>query len=244
MAHDLVDNGMDMYVGNGNHVIQGIEIYKGRPIFYNLGDLSVHRTGGTPASLTALIASTSYQNGILQEVRVYPVDLGADPLTRPASTFGIPMTPSSDMASRILADLQRDSEPFGTRMVVENGVGIIRVPREATVPIGQNIHDFGTFPTGAGGGGRGRGGRGGGRGGPRSFQPVRARHVDDALSATGVIVSETRTIARGLPRAAQSSRQPRPWASRRNSPLNRPRRGLRLKHRHGAPDARPHEGAG
>ena len=45
LAHDLVDNGMDMYVGRGNHVVQGVEIYKGRPIFYNLGDLGAHRTG-------------------------------------------------------------------------------------------------------------------------------------------------------------------------------------------------------
>lgn len=166
MAHDLVDNGMDMYVGSGNHVIQGIEIYKGRPIFYNLGDLSAHRGGAASAgSLTALIATTSYQDGILQEVRVYPVDLGSDPLSRPASTVGVPMTPSAEVANRILSELQRESEPFGTRLVVENGVGIIKVPREATVPIGQNIRDFGTFPApGAGGGrgGRGRGGRGGG----------------------------------------------------------------------------------
>ena len=41
LAHKLVDNGMDMYVGHGNHTIAGIEIYKGRPIFYNLGNFSV-----------------------------------------------------------------------------------------------------------------------------------------------------------------------------------------------------------
>ena len=165
LAHDLVDNGMDMYVGSGNHVVQGVEIYKGRPIFYNLGDLSVHRHAvGTPESRTAVLATSTYQDGVLQEVKLYPIDLGVNPLERPASTLGIPMTPSSEVASRILADLQRDSTPFGTKIVVENGVGIIRVPREATVAIGQNIKDFGTFPRGGGaGGGRGgRGGRGGG----------------------------------------------------------------------------------
>ena len=45
LAHELVDNGMDMYVGHGNHTMQGIEIYKGRPIYYNLGNFSVHRFG-------------------------------------------------------------------------------------------------------------------------------------------------------------------------------------------------------
>jgi hypothetical protein len=162
MAHELVDNGMDMYVGYGNHVVQGVEIYKGRPIFYNLGDLSVHRSdiGG---SLTAVVAMASYKDGILEEVRLYPIDLGLDPLERPASTLGVPMLASPATANRILTDLQRDSEAFGTRIVIENGMGLIRVPREATVPVGQNIKDFGTFPRGGGAGGRG--GRGGGRGG-------------------------------------------------------------------------------
>jgi len=163
LAHDLVDNGMDLYVGRGNHVVQGVEIYKGRPIFYNLGDPSVHRTGATPESLTAILATATYQDGILQEVKLYPVDLGVNPLERPASKLGVAMTPSADVANRILAQLQKDSEPFGTRIVIENGVGIIRVPREATVAIGQNIKDFGTFP--AAGGAGGRGGRGRGRGG-------------------------------------------------------------------------------
>lgn len=166
LVHDLVDNGMDLYVGYGNHAVQGIEIYKGRPLFYNLGNLSVHRGESTAGTRTAFLATSRYQDGVLQEVRVYPVDLGANPLERPASTLGVPMTPSIEAANRALADLQRASDAFGTRMAVENGVGIVRVPREATVAVGQAIRDFGTFPRGGGAGGRGgRGGRGGGRGG-------------------------------------------------------------------------------
>ena len=89
LAHELVDNGMDVYVGRGNHVVQGIEIYKGRPIFYNLGDLAVHRADNATTGLTALVATASYQDGILQEVRLYPVDLGVDPRERPASKLGV-----------------------------------------------------------------------------------------------------------------------------------------------------------
>ena len=46
LLHKLIDNGADMYVGHGNHTIQGIEIYKGRPIFYNLGNIGASRYGG------------------------------------------------------------------------------------------------------------------------------------------------------------------------------------------------------
>jgi poly-gamma-glutamate synthesis protein (capsule biosynthesis protein) len=37
-AHRMVDAGATMFVGHGPHVLRGIEIYKGRPIFYSLGD--------------------------------------------------------------------------------------------------------------------------------------------------------------------------------------------------------------
>jgi len=183
LTHKLVDNGMDMYVGHGNHTIAGIEIYKGRPIFYNLGNFSVMRFGAeysaptgdgmTPIergdqdgrgtfqqyiNLVALVAQTTYQDGLLKEVRLYPVDLGVDKSRRPWSKMSIPMTPSLELANRILADVQKYSEPFGTKIEIEKGVGVIRVPASATVPIGADLRS--TFRTGTvrGAGGRGRGG--------------------------------------------------------------------------------------
>lgn len=37
-AHRLIDAGADAYVGHGPHQLRGIEVYKGRPIFYSLGN--------------------------------------------------------------------------------------------------------------------------------------------------------------------------------------------------------------
>ena len=37
-THAAVDAGADMVVGHGPHVLRGIEIYKGKPIFYSLGN--------------------------------------------------------------------------------------------------------------------------------------------------------------------------------------------------------------
>lgn len=37
-AHAMVDAGATMFVGHGPHVLRGIEVYQGRPIFYSLGD--------------------------------------------------------------------------------------------------------------------------------------------------------------------------------------------------------------
>ena len=37
-AHWAIDNGCDGFTGHGPHILRGIEIYKGRPIFYSLGN--------------------------------------------------------------------------------------------------------------------------------------------------------------------------------------------------------------
>jgi poly-gamma-glutamate capsule biosynthesis protein CapA/YwtB (metallophosphatase superfamily) len=37
-AHACIDAGADMVVGHGPHMLRGLEIYKGKPIFYSLGN--------------------------------------------------------------------------------------------------------------------------------------------------------------------------------------------------------------
>ena len=37
-AHNLIDAGADIIIGHHPHVVQGIEIYQGKPIFYSLGN--------------------------------------------------------------------------------------------------------------------------------------------------------------------------------------------------------------
>lgn len=41
LAHAVIDAGADVFVGHGPHRIRGIEIYKGKPIFYSVGNLIV-----------------------------------------------------------------------------------------------------------------------------------------------------------------------------------------------------------
>lgn len=37
-AHAMIDAGADIVVGHGHHQLRGIEVYKGKPIFYSLGN--------------------------------------------------------------------------------------------------------------------------------------------------------------------------------------------------------------
>jgi poly-gamma-glutamate synthesis protein (capsule biosynthesis protein) len=43
-AHKVIDAGADGYLGHGPHVMRGIEIYKGKPIFYSLGNFVFQST--------------------------------------------------------------------------------------------------------------------------------------------------------------------------------------------------------
>jgi poly-gamma-glutamate synthesis protein (capsule biosynthesis protein) len=37
-ARDCIDAGADVFVGSGPHVVRGVEVYRGKPIFYSLGN--------------------------------------------------------------------------------------------------------------------------------------------------------------------------------------------------------------
>jgi poly-gamma-glutamate capsule biosynthesis protein CapA/YwtB (metallophosphatase superfamily) len=155
-AHQAIDSGADVFVGHGVHTLRGVEIYKGKPIFYGVNTFvyqyqwSLPQNQGAemtdaeelmlpsgfagsrvvqPERMEALLTESHFENGQLTEVRLYPVDLGQD-LSRPFSRTGIPMTPSPVMAERVLEKIQRLSRPFGTKIVIENGVGVIRVSGE------------------------------------------------------------------------------------------------------------------
>jgi poly-gamma-glutamate synthesis protein (capsule biosynthesis protein) len=61
-ARRMIDEGSDVFVGHGPHVLRGVEIYKGKPIFYSLGDFI-------------------FQNETLQRLpyeNYAPLDLGED----------------------------------------------------------------------------------------------------------------------------------------------------------------------
>ncbi len=45
-AHKAIDAGADVFVGHGAHFSRGVEIYKGHPIFYNLGSLIMEFEAG------------------------------------------------------------------------------------------------------------------------------------------------------------------------------------------------------
>jgi len=151
LAHKAIDNGADVFIGEGVHTLRGVEIYKGKPIFYGVssfvsqGLYGISAEPANPSSgpltdiesswrgqryhpdeLEVLLVTAHFEGSKLVEVRLYPGDLGQE-MTRPLSRLGIPMTPSPETAQKILTKVQRISKQFGTTISIENNVGVIRV---------------------------------------------------------------------------------------------------------------------
>lgn len=135
LFHAAIDAGADAVVRTGPHVLGGIEVYKGKPIFYSLGslffDFRGKRTYTTPTGQTmrfpdswyeTVIPVTRYAHGKLAEIRLYPFAIDDSN----GVGGGMPKAASAAEARTILEHLKTMSAAFGTRIRIENGVGVIR----------------------------------------------------------------------------------------------------------------------
>jgi len=137
LFHAAIDAGADAAVRNGPHVLGGIEIYKGKPIFYSLGSL-FFQFGGTrsyqvpggplihfsDAWFQTFVPVTTYRHGEVSEIRLYPVIIESSR----ARTDGRPRPADPQQARLILERIRALSAPYGTKIRILNGVGIIRGP--------------------------------------------------------------------------------------------------------------------
>jgi poly-gamma-glutamate capsule biosynthesis protein CapA/YwtB (metallophosphatase superfamily) len=155
-AHAAIDAGTDAFFANGSHTVRGIEIYKGRPIFYGLGDLflqndlvaalptefynryelgpdtlpaealSTRGSYNDPVQYETAVVRVGFRGGAPREVAVHPVQLRLK--TPGAGIFGVPMLADAAAAARILGRIQTLSQAYGTTMTIRNGVGYIAIP--------------------------------------------------------------------------------------------------------------------
>ncbi|RWG76375.1 MAG: CapA family protein [Mesorhizobium sp.] len=154
-AHRLIDAGADAYVGHGPHQLRGIEIFKGRPIFYSLGNFFQDDLG-TPTGAemfgdyakdprvhtdaeVKVAEMASYSDPVFWESIVARSQFKQNQLAelrlypielgrlRRFADRGVPRLVNQEEAKTILERLQKLSEPFGTEIAIENDVGVIRL---------------------------------------------------------------------------------------------------------------------
>jgi poly-gamma-glutamate capsule biosynthesis protein CapA/YwtB (metallophosphatase superfamily) len=112
IAHAAIDAGADIVVGHGPHHSLAVEVYKGKPIFYGLGNFSFHtghggrRHGDWVGMLVRASASATGIEGVtFQFVRNNDRN----------ETVACAM----DEEAEELADIRARSRPFGTTFVTE-----------------------------------------------------------------------------------------------------------------------------
>jgi poly-gamma-glutamate synthesis protein (capsule biosynthesis protein) len=140
MFRRAIEAGADLVLGTGPHVLRGIEIYKGRPIFYSLGDfIYQYRTPDRiPADLihqrdiemprpanvsvwdrresrevmeTVMVRMTLNQ-GKLKRIQLLPVTIDDE-----GPLYGVPKLAGTKRGAEIIALMQKLSEPYGTRII-------------------------------------------------------------------------------------------------------------------------------
>ncbi len=70
VAHRLIDNGVDVVVGGHPHVVEPIEIYKGKTIFYSLGNFIFDQTD--PDAKVGILVSVTLSPDGTQTYKTYP----------------------------------------------------------------------------------------------------------------------------------------------------------------------------
>jgi poly-gamma-glutamate capsule biosynthesis protein CapA/YwtB (metallophosphatase superfamily) len=77
LAHAAIDAGADIVYGHGSHVVQGVEIYRGKPVMYCLGNFATDWIRMRP-NKDGLVARVVVENKKVTRVSLTPVTRDAD----------------------------------------------------------------------------------------------------------------------------------------------------------------------
>ncbi len=135
LGHQAIDWGADLVLGHHPHVLQEIEIYKGRLIAYSLGNFVFgSESNHTNSSMILLL---SFQGNTLVRVEAVPIDV---------NNYRVKYQPrvlTGEAASDVLNGINAASARFTTHMDIVNGQGMIvlaHLPKTAAV--GQQAASF------------------------------------------------------------------------------------------------------
>ena len=78
MAHTAIDAGADIIMGHHPHEPQGIEIYKGKPIFYSLGNFSFGGTAIRSIERDSCIAQVDIDSLGRKRVSILPIRISSE----------------------------------------------------------------------------------------------------------------------------------------------------------------------
>ncbi len=142
-THAEVDAGADIVVMHGAPLLHGIEIYHGRPIFFDLGNFIFQAPPidvllDEPIDWESVVAYVDFQGKNLQSIRFQPIAMNkigkgqADTQDEHTNnlflqTRGLPTPANGEQAHYILERLAGLSRPFGTTIEVKGDTAEIKL---------------------------------------------------------------------------------------------------------------------
>ena len=145
-THAEVDAGADIIVMHGAPLLHGVEIYRGKPIFYDLGNF-IYNVPPTltyidePVNWESVVAYLEFQGRSLRSISLRPIVLNNIGDGQPDAhneyannqfldTRGLPAPATGARAGYILQRVADASKPFGTVMEMKGDTAGIRLARE------------------------------------------------------------------------------------------------------------------
>ncbi|MDX0519029.1 CapA family protein [Sinorhizobium medicae] len=131
VAKRCIDAGASMFVSHGAPVLQPVEIYRGRPIFYSLGNFIFHvrseKSTWTAAEVwesVVGVCSFASDNSLI-DISFHPVVIGGEHGLEDGVLERrlVPQLVTGDSAVRILGRLQEQSARLGAHIEISGNVG-------------------------------------------------------------------------------------------------------------------------
>ncbi len=135
IAKRCIDAGASMFVSHGAPVLQPVEVYRRRPIFYSLGNFIFHvRSENSlwtaPEVWESVIGLCQFdERNDLAQMTFHPVAIGGNDTLKKQGLERrlVPELVTGASAERILSRFAAQSDRLGAVIRVENGVGVLDV---------------------------------------------------------------------------------------------------------------------
>jgi len=144
-THDEIDAGADIVVMHGAPLLHGVEIYRGRPIFYDLGNFFFQVPPtivmlDEPIIWESVVASVEFVGKKLESVTFRPIAMNKIGEGQPdvhdqyannlfLQTRGLPKPATGEQARYILERLANASKPFGTTIAITGETARIQLTK-------------------------------------------------------------------------------------------------------------------
>ncbi len=113
-AHTLIDNGVDVIIGSHPHVVQGVEVYNNKPIFYSLGNFIFDQYW-----------NENTENGIMVRMTDSPKDYVYE-IIPIRQTLSVPSIATSTIREQILSEVSQQSDADSKTAVLQ---GILKIAK-------------------------------------------------------------------------------------------------------------------